>query len=107
MNTKTDRQTVDLSEYPDLVVMYLGMRVRAFTFENNMIYSLFPLHLGMRWYWRDFDSMERWTRSEPHRRRWADFLRDSTGTSFSARRRTGMTGNAPAQPDGVTEDEMY
>lgn len=23
-----DRQTVDLSEYPDLVVVYLGMRVR-------------------------------------------------------------------------------
>ena len=170
MKTKTDRQTVDLSDYPDLVVIYLGMRVRAFIglkrllglgpqiraagkeqpegllhFENNIIYSLFPLHVGMRWYWRDFDSMERWTRSEPHRRWWTDFLRDSGGTSFwhetycrsghieavyidvkspvgllafapakeargasfSARRRTGMTGNAPAQPDGVSEDEMY
>jgi hypothetical protein len=71
IKTKIDRQTVDLSDYPDLVVIYLGMRVRAFTglkrllglgpqiraagterpggllhFENNMIYSLFPLHLS-------------------------------------------------------------
>ena len=26
--TRVDRQTVDLSQYPDLVVVYLGMRVR-------------------------------------------------------------------------------
>ena len=30
MKTKTDRKTVDLSDYPDLVVIYLGMRIRAF-----------------------------------------------------------------------------
>ena len=29
--TKVSRQTVDLSAYPDLVVIYLGMRVNAFT----------------------------------------------------------------------------
>ena len=27
---KVDRRTVDLSAYPDLVVIYLGMRVNAF-----------------------------------------------------------------------------
>ena len=27
MTTKVQRQTVDLSKYPDLVVVYLGMRV--------------------------------------------------------------------------------
>ncbi len=36
----------------------------------------------MRQYWRDFDSLERWTRSEPHRNWWQNFLRDSGGTGF-------------------------
>jgi len=51
-------------------------------FENNIIFRLFPLHIGMRWYWKDFDSMERWTRSEPHRIWWQNFIRDSGGTGF-------------------------
>jgi hypothetical protein len=88
-------------------VIYLGMRVRTLTgirtlsgfgprimeagdarpegllhFEQNIIYGFFPLHLGMRWYWKDFESMERWTRSEPHLRWWQDFLRNSGGTGF-------------------------
>src|SRR5438105_15930732 len=36
----------------------------------------------MRWYWKDFASMERWTRSEPHRMWWQSFLRSSGGTGF-------------------------
>jgi hypothetical protein len=36
----------------------------------------------MRWYWRDFESMERFTRSEPHRTWWKEFLKDSGGTGF-------------------------
>ena len=36
----------------------------------------------MRQYWRDLDSLERWTRSEPHRRWWQQFLKDSGGTGF-------------------------
>jgi hypothetical protein len=51
-------------------------------YENNIIFRLCPLHLGMRWYWRDFGSMERWTRSEPHRQWWQRFMRDSGGTGF-------------------------
>ena len=43
---------------------------------------MFPPHLGMRQYWRDLDSLERWTRSEPHRRWWQQFLKDSGGTGF-------------------------
>jgi fumigallin biosynthesis monooxygenase-like protein len=107
MASRIDRRTVDLSEYPDLVVIYLGMRVRKLAgikrlfglgpqiakagqarpegllhWDNGIVYSLFPLHLGMRWYWKDFESMERWARSEPHRRWWQDFLRDSGGTGF-------------------------
>jgi hypothetical protein len=103
---RVDRRTVDLSTYPDLVVIYLGMRVNALTglktlfgigpqirqaaadmpdgllLHENFIISLLPPHLGMRQYWRDFESLERWSRSEPHRRWWRDFLRDSGGTGF-------------------------
>jgi Domain of unknown function (DUF4188) len=101
-----DRQTVDLSAYPDLVVVYLGMRVRkprgmlrvlglgpqiqkswkaepdGLLLHEDMIWSLFPPHLGMRQYWRDLDSLERWTRSEPHKLWWKQFLKDSGGTGF-------------------------
>jgi hypothetical protein len=107
MSSRVDRRTVDLSAYPDLVVIYLGMRVRVLAglktllgrgpqiarasadrpegllhYENNIILSLFPPHVAMRWYWRDFESLERWARSEPHRIWWQEFLRDSGGTGF-------------------------
>jgi Domain of unknown function (DUF4188) len=101
-----DRETVDLSAYPDLVVIYLGMRVRrprgilkvmtlgpqiqkswkeepdGLLLHEDLLWSLLPLHVGMRQYWRDLDSLERWTRSEPHRVWWKTFLRDSGGTGF-------------------------
>ena len=107
MKSSVQRKTVDLSAYPDLVVIYLGMRVRTLRglitllrrgpeidkagagrpqgllgYENNIIFGLFPLHLGMRWYWQDFESMEAWARSEPHRQWWQSFLRNSGGTGF-------------------------
>ena len=46
-------------------------------YENNIIFRLYPLHLGMRWYWRDFGSMERWNRFEPHRQWCQRFMRNS------------------------------
>lgn len=103
---KVERQTVNLEEFPELVVIYLGMRVRkpkgilklvglgppiqkswkakpdGLLLHEDVIWSLFPPHLGMRQYWRDLESLERWTRSEPHKRWWRDFLRDSGGTGF-------------------------
>ncbi len=103
---RVNRQTVDLSGYPDLVVIYLGMRVNALTglktligigpqiqksaaekpdgllLHQNIVYSLLPPHIGMRQVWRDFDSLEAWTRSTPHRKWWTNFLRDSGGTGF-------------------------
>jgi hypothetical protein len=103
---KVVRQTVDLSAFPDLVVIHLGMRVNAVTglrtllglgpqirdavdqppdgllLHENFLFSLVPPHLGMRQYWRDFDTLEAWTRSEPHRTWWRDFLRSSGGTGF-------------------------
>jgi Monooxygenase af470-like len=47
-----------------------------------MIYSFFPLHAGMRQYWRDFQSLETWVRSEPHTVWWQNFVRHSGGTGF-------------------------
>lgn len=106
VGTKVNRQTVDLSAYPDLVVIYLGMRVNRLVglrrlfglgpqiakshearpegllLHEDLFWSLFPLHVGMRQYWRDFESLEKWTRSEPHRIWWQGFLRDSGGTGF-------------------------
>jgi len=106
MNSRVKRKTVDLSLFPDLVVIYLGMRVNALTgvktlfgfgpqiknsvdqkpegllLHENFIMSLIPLHLGMRQYWRDFDALEAWARSTPHREWWRDFLRSSRGTGF-------------------------
>lgn len=103
---KVSRRTVDLSGYPDLVVIYLGMRVNTLTglktllgfgpkiassvgaqpdgllLHENLIFSLFPPHAGMRQYWRDFESLEAWSHSEPHRAWWKKFLRDSGGTGF-------------------------
>lgn len=104
---RLDRQTVSLDDYPDLVVIYLGMYVRrpkgmlrllglgpqiqkawkdrpdGLLLHENVIWSLIPPHAGMRQYWRDLDSLERWTRSEPHRRWWLDFARDcGGGTGF-------------------------
>jgi len=102
----TERKTVDLSTYPDLVVIYLGMKVRTwrrlgtlFSFgpkisaavdpkpeglllHENLLYSLFPIHTGMRQYWRDFQSLENWARTLPHQQWWKDFLQDSGGTGF-------------------------
>lgn len=104
--TKVNRRTVDLSSYPDLVVIYLGMRVNRLTglktlfgfgpkisdsaarrpegllLHEWMVYSLFPVHVGMRQYWRDMPSLLAWSRSEPHREWWKTFLRDSGGTGF-------------------------
>lgn len=103
---KVNRQTIDLSGYPDLVVIYLGMRVNALTglktvfgfgpkiansaaskpdgllFHENLLWGLFPPNVGMRQYWRDFESLEAWSRSEPHRTWWTTFLRNSGGTGF-------------------------
>jgi hypothetical protein len=106
MPTKVNRRTVDLSQYPNLVVVYLGMRVNRLTglktlfgfgpkiaasveaqpngllVHENFLFSLFPPHAGMRQYWRDMESLLAWTRSEPHQQWWKAFLRDSGGTGF-------------------------
>jgi hypothetical protein len=104
---KVKRTTVDLSAYPDLVVIYLGMRVNSLRglktlaklgpgikvavaakpdgllLHEDLIFSLWPIHAGMRQYWRDFESLETWSRTTmPHTKWWKDFLRDPGGTGF-------------------------
>jgi hypothetical protein len=100
------RQTVDLSGYPDLHVVYLGMRahglggIRALLkigpgiaqsaaakpdgllLHEPLYYSLIPPHLGMRQYWRDFESLERRTREMPHLAWWKEFLTHAQSVSF-------------------------
>ena len=76
--SNVSRKTVDLSQYPDLVVIYLGMRVNALTgmetllgfgpkisravdakpdgllLHEAIVFSLFPPHTGMRQYLAGF-----------------------------------------------------
>lgn len=96
----TRRETVDLSGFPDLVVIYLGMRPRSLRGIRTLLQlgpqiakagAERPVGLcctrtsSSRWcrrtsdaqYWRDFDSLERWTRTLPHKRWWQEFLRES------------------------------
>lgn len=109
------RQSVDLSAYPDLTVVYLGIRVSTWRglkavlgigrklndlnrhkpdgllAHENFIFAL--NHIGMRQYWRDFESLEAFTRSEPHKTWWAQFSKDPAGSGFwheAYRRRGGM-----------------
>lgn len=106
MPTRVNRQTVDLSAYPNLVVVYLGMRVNRLTGLKTLLgfgprisksaadrpagllhhevflFSLFPPHAGIRQYWRDMDSLMAWTRSKPHSDWWKSFLNNSGGTGF-------------------------
>jgi hypothetical protein len=103
---RPDRTAADLSQYPDLVVIYLGMRVNSLRgiktllsfgpkiskavaqepdgllLHENVLFSLFPPHAGMRQYWRDFDSLEKWARSGAHAQWWKGFLSDRGGTGF-------------------------
>lgn len=106
MTTHVNRRTVDLSRYTNLVVIYLGMRVNRITgiktllgfgprisasaaaqpegllHHETVTYSQFPMHIGMRQYWSDPDTLLKWTRSDPHRQWWQGFLKDSGGTGF-------------------------
>lgn len=104
---KVNSQSVDLSGYPDRGpdlsryareclyglkrLVGLGPQINASVAANpegllhleQVFYSFFPLHVGMRQYWRDLPSLLfSWTRSDPHRQWWKDFLRDSCVTGF-------------------------
>jgi hypothetical protein len=48
--------------------------------HERMLYS--PWHFGMRQYWRDYDSLEAWTRTLPHQEWWRNYVKDTAGTGF-------------------------
>ena len=104
--TRSVKRVADLSSHPNLVVIYMGMRVYSLPgvwtvlslrqqvrravaakpdgllFHQSFYFSLLPLHVGLRQYWRDFDALEAWTRTFPHQRWWKDFVRNPRGTGF-------------------------
>ena len=106
MRRAPNRTTADLSSYPDVVVIYLGIRVNSprglktlisfgpkirksveaqpdgLLLHENLLLSLIPPHAGMHQYWRDFDSLERWARSLPRQQWWQQFLRDTGSAGF-------------------------
>lgn len=104
MQAAAQRKSVDLSAYPDLVVIYLGMRVNAWQglktlfgmgpaisravagapdgLLNHEFYLFSLTHVGMRQYWRDLASLEAFSRAEPHKTWWREFLRNTGGTGF-------------------------
>jgi Domain of unknown function (DUF4188) len=106
VSAKVDRYTVDLTDHSELVVIYLGMRVReprglrtllgfgrrireavaaspdGLLLHEDLLFSFLPPHAGMRQYWRDFDSLERWARSGVHKEWWRGYVHDTAGTGF-------------------------
>ncbi len=90
-----ERRSVDLSGYPDLVVIYLGYRATSLAGLRTMLRIGRGLreirsdppdgllshegmwfgitHPGFRQYWRDFDSLEAFTRAARHKGWWRDF----------------------------------
>jgi len=99
-------RAADLAACPKLVVINLGhaeyawrglptvLRLRSeihkalgqppdgLLLHESFYFSFLPLRIGLRQYWRDFDSLERWTRSFPHHQWWKEFARDGQGTGF-------------------------
>ena len=95
------RRSVDLSGYPDLVVVYLGYRASGLRAARKLVGIARGLrqvkrqkpdgllshediwfgfmHPGFRQYWRDWESLEAFTRASPHKGWWADFARDPQG----------------------------
>lgn len=111
------RRSVDLSAFPNLVVVYLGYRATALRgvsslyrigrglsaiqaappdgllAHETMLYGW--RHVGFRQYWRDLESLEAFTRDARHAEWWRSFSRDSGGGGFwheSYSMRGGMEG---------------
>lgn len=104
MQAVPNRQSVDLSSYPDLVMIMLGFRLRGWRAlpalrrigsglnqiaserpegllaHEGLMFSL--SHFGFRQYWRDLDALEQFTRSEPHADWWRRIRELSAGAGF-------------------------
>jgi hypothetical protein len=102
--TPPSRRSVDLSAYPDLVVIYLGYRASAprgvltllqiglglIALRKNVppgllaheFFLLGPFHVGFRQYWRDLESLRAFTRAPRHAAWWAKLGKDTKGGGF-------------------------
>jgi hypothetical protein len=126
MQASVDRRSVDLSAYPDLVMIMLGFRVKslrgllsirgigrgltAITADRpdgllaheGMLFG--PTHFGFRQYWRDMATLEQFTRSEPHADWWRRIRELSAGAGFwheTYHARGGVEALYVAMPDPV------
>lgn len=130
------RSTVDLDAYPQLAVIYFGLKIKSL----RGLWTVFQLglsidrairarpdgllrhelllfgffHIGMRQYWRDYATMEAWSRSLPHADWWRNFMINPQGIGLwheiylrqggvegiynDMPRRLGMSRFAPSQP---------
>jgi hypothetical protein len=104
METVPRRQTVDLSNYPDLVLVLLGFKVGSLRAlpalmrigrglqqvqnaypEGLLRHDVFFYgwnHMGIRQYWRDQPSLLKFTRLPPHQIWWKEFTQDNRGSGF-------------------------
>ncbi len=98
------RRSVDLSAYPDLVVVYLGYRasaprglitlmqiglglrrIQAAYPPGLLLHEFFllgPFHVGFRQYWTDFESLRAFTVAPQHAAWWAILGKDPKGGGF-------------------------
>ncbi len=126
MQGKPSRVSVDLAAFPDLTIVYLGFYVTTWRglaamlglggqinavardkpdglLAHESIFYGFR-HIGMRQYWRDFDSLEAFTRSDPHKTWWRDFSRTYKGAGIwheTYRRSGGVEGIYSGMPQPV------
>lgn len=104
MQSTTLRETVDLSDHPDLIMILLGLKIRsprALLALGDVGRGLSAIrrdppdgllanqhvlfgwnHVGIRQYWRDFESLQRFTRDAPHALWWKSFLKDPKHCGF-------------------------
>ncbi|MEQ7874915.1 DUF4188 domain-containing protein [Sphingomonas sp. ASV193] len=104
MHDARNRKSVDLSDFPDLVMIMLGFKLRSWRgllamrrigiglkrisdnypegllSHEGMMFGL--THLGFRQYWKDLDHLERFTRSEPHSTWWTHVRELSAAAGF-------------------------
>jgi hypothetical protein len=106
MAARPPRETVDLAAYPDLVIIYLGMKVNTvrglptlvkaggrikravaqrpdgLLLHETIFYGFRLPHVGMRQYWENFDVLEKWARTDPHAGWWKAMLTNPRGVGF-------------------------
>jgi hypothetical protein len=97
MAAHVDRKTVDLAAYPDLVVIYLGMRVRWMAGVKTLSALM---RGGMEAIYDDVSrpplGFQAFAPTVPAR-----------GPMLAARTRLGLPGEVSAHPAGVDERDLY